>query len=149
MKVTIINGPNLNFLGKREETYYGYEPFELIFEGLEKDFTDLELKYKQSNIEGEIVTFIQESSETQDCILINAGGYSHYSIAILDALLSVHIPKVEIHMSNIHQRESFRQNSLITRGCDGVISGFGKNSYRLGLLYCRLITKSRIGFKNT
>lgn len=147
MKVLIINGPNLNMLGRREEIFYGTESFEKILEGLRDKYPQLEIDYFQSNVEGEIVTRIQEAADEKlDGLLINAGAYSHYSYAIHDALLILQIPKIEVHLSNIHARDEFRRKSILTRACDGMISGFGKHSYRLGLEFLAGRERKKIGF---
>ena len=126
MKVLIINGPNLNMLGRREEIFYGTEKFEKILEYLQGKFPDTELDYFQSNVEGEIVTRIQEAADEKLAgIIINAGAYSHNSYANHDALLIPKMPKIEVHLSNIHARDEFRRKSVLTRVCDGLISGFG------------------------
>lgn len=136
MRILILNGPNLNLLGKREPGIYGNETFELTFQELQSNFPALKLEYFQSNIEGEIINKIQESNNTQDGILLNAGGYTHTSVAIRDAIAAIKVPVIEIHISNIYAREEFRHNSLLSAVCLGVISGFGMDSYRLGLEYC-------------
>lgn len=134
-KVAIINGPNLNMLGTREPEIYGHETLEDIVNSLKAQFQLLEITAFQSNIEGELVTAIQQLSQQNDALVINPGAYSHYSIAILDALKTTQIPKVEVHLSNIYQREEFRAKSITAQGCTGVISGFGKESYTLALQY--------------
>lgn len=147
MKILIINGPNLNMLGRREDKWYGGEPFEKILEKLQERFEDLEIDYFQSNVEGEIVTRIQElADEDYMGLIINAGAYSHYSLAIHDALLIPQIPKIEVHLSNIYLREEFRRKSVLTRACDGIIAGLGKESYRLALEYFVQNQRKRIGF---
>lgn len=148
MKILIINGPNLNMLGRREELFYGTESFDKILEGLREQFPDTELDYFQSNIEGEIVTRIQKAADEKlGGIIINAGAYSHYSVAIHDALLIPQITKIEVHLSNIHRREEFRRKSTVSRACDGFIAGFGKESYRLAIDYLVKNQRKRIGFK--
>ncbi len=134
-KVVIINGPNLNLLGTREPEIYGHQTFDAIFNELKMAFPQLEITSFQSNIEGELVTAIQQFSLNQDALVINPGGYSHYSIAILDALKATQLPKVEVHLSNIYQREEYRTKSITAQACTGVISGFGKMSYTLALQY--------------
>ncbi|HHG84105.1 MAG TPA: type II 3-dehydroquinate dehydratase [Bacteroidetes bacterium] len=147
MKILIINGPNLNMLGRRDEAFYGTESFDKILEKLKADFEDMEIDYFQSNVEGDIVTRIQELyDEDYHGLIINAGAYSHYSLAIHDALLIPQIPKIEVHLSNIYLREEFRRTSVLTRACDGIIAGFGKESYRLAMDYFRNNQRSRIGF---
>jgi 3-dehydroquinate dehydratase-2 len=133
MKISIINGANLNILGKREPEIYGNISFEEYFEHLKKDFPDVEFSYFQSNIEGEIVNFIQQAGENSDGIVLNAGGYSHTSVVIADALKAVAKPCAEVHISNIFSREPERRVSLISKYSTGVIAGFGLNSYRLAV----------------
>ncbi len=137
MKILIINGPNLNFLGKREPDIYGNNTLEDINAILEKESAnlskDLELEFFQSNSEGEIVGKIQDAFEKYDGIVINPAAYTHTSVAIRDALLSTGIPTVEVHISNIFKREEFRHKSYVSGVSVGVVSGFGINSYLLGL----------------
>jgi 3-dehydroquinate dehydratase II len=130
MKVLIINGPNLNLLGKREPQIYGYLSFEEYFEQLKSNYK-IDLSYFQSNIEGEIINKIQES--TADGIILNAGGYTHTSVSIRDAISSTNIPVIEVHISNLLNREEFRHSSLIGGVCIGSIMGFGLKSYELAL----------------
>ncbi|MCS5664079.1 MAG: type II 3-dehydroquinate dehydratase [Flavobacteriales bacterium] len=134
MKVIIINGPNLNLLGKREPSIYGSQSFEEYLDTLRKEFSEITIEYYQSNVEGEIINKIHEVGFSYDSILINAGGYTHTSVAISDAIASVETPCVEIHISEPVAREEFRHTSLIAAKCKGSISGFGLESYRLGLL---------------
>lgn len=133
MKITIINGPNLNLLGSREPDVYGLIPFQDFYEKLLTDFPHISFDYHQSNIEGEIVNFIQQAGINSDGIVLNAGGYSHTSVAIADAVKAIKIPVVEVHISNIYSREEFRKTLLIAAYCKGIISGFGLNSYRLAI----------------
>lgn len=148
MKILIINGPNLNMLGRREELFYGTEPFEKILEQLKSRYPDVEIDYFQSNTEGEIVTRIQQlADEKYQGLIINAGAYTHYSIAIHDALLIPQVIKIEVHLSNIYHREEFRRKSVLSAVCDGVIAGFGKESYRLAIDYITQNQRKRIGFK--
>lgn len=148
MKILIINGPNLNMLGRREELFYGTERFEKILEQLQERFPDIQLDYFQSNVEGELITRIQQAADEQlQGIVINAGAYTHYSIAIHDALLIPDTIKVEVHLSNIYKREAFRQKSVLSAACDGVIAGFGKDSYRLAIDFIAGTQRKRIGFK--
>ena len=133
MKVIIINGPNLNLLGKRDVTIYGNIPFKEYFTSLIEIFPALELSYFQSNIEGELIDKLHEVGFSYDYILLNAGGYSHTSIAISDAISSIKTPVIEIHISNIYSREKFRTKSLLSKNCKGVICGFGLDSYKLAL----------------
>ncbi|MDR1544277.1 MAG: 3-dehydroquinate dehydratase [Prevotellaceae bacterium] len=133
MKITIINGANLNLLGKREPEFYGNIAFEKYFEEIKKRFSEIELQYFQSNIEGEIVNFIQQAGENSDGIILNAGGYSHTSIVIADAVKAVSKPCIEIHISNIFNREQERHNSLISKYSTGVIVGLGLEGYKLAV----------------
>lgn len=131
MKISIINGPNLNLLGQRNKSIYGEETFEAYFESLKGD--DAELTYYQSNVEGEIINALQKSSA--DGIILNAAGFTHTSVAIRDAVEAISIPVVEVHISNIASRESFRHDSLISPVAVGCIFGFGLESYELALAY--------------
>jgi len=133
MKIVIINGPNLNLLGKRETSIYGSESFGTYFETLKKYFPDIEFSYYQSNIEGEIVNKIHEFGFTVDGIIINAGAYTHTSVAIRDAISGIKTTVVEVHISNTLTREEFRHKSLIGPVCKGCIMGFGLDSYRLAV----------------
>ena len=133
MKIIIINGPNLNLLGTREKSVYGEQTFEDYFEQLKSSFPDVELEYFQSNVEGELIDKIQEVGFSYGGILLNAGGYTHTSVAISDAIAAVSTPVVEVHISNIFAREEFRHISLLSKNCVGIISGFGLDSYKLGL----------------
>jgi len=132
-QILIINGPNLNLLGKREPEIYGSESFEDHFVQFQEEFQDLDLTYFQSNVEGEIINEIQSSEA--DGIVLNAAGYSHTSVSIRDAISAVGKKVIEVHISNISARESFRHDSLIGPVCVGCISGFGIESYRLALHY--------------
>ena len=133
MKIIIINGPNLNLLGKREPEVYGNQTFEDYFKILKKQFSDLELTYFQSNIEGELISKIQEVGFSFDGIIINAGAYTHTSIGIGDAIKAIETPVVEVHISNTFSRETFRHQSFISPNAKGVIIGFGLKSYELAL----------------
>lgn len=133
MKIQIINGPNLNLLGVREVSIYGNGTFEDFFEKLQKKYAHIELDYYQSNIEGELINKIHEVGFDCDGIVLNAGAYTHTSIALLDAVKAVKSPVIEVHISNVHQREAFRHKSMISAGCKGVICGFGLDSYRLAI----------------
>lgn len=135
MKIIIINGPNLNLLGKREPEIYGSESFESYFEGLKARHPSIELEYYQSNIEGELVDKIQEVGFSYDGIILNAASYTHTSIAISDALAAVNTPTIEVHISNIHAREEFRHKSIISGSCIGMITGLGLKGYSLALKY--------------
>jgi 3-dehydroquinate dehydratase-2 len=133
MKILLINGPNLNLLGKREKNIYGDVPFETYFSSLQKQYPQLQLSYYQSNVEGEIINKIHEAGFGHDGIIINAGAYTHTSIAIRDAISGIKSPVVEVHISNILTRENFRHESIIGPVCVGSIMGFGLDSYRLGI----------------
>lgn len=135
MRIQIINGPNLNLLGKRETSVYGTQSFEQYFEELKKRFNDVDLHYYQSNVEGEIVNRIHEVGFSFDGIIINAGAYTHTSVAIHDALGGVKTPTVEVHISNVYAREEFRHKSLITSKCVGMLTGFGMEGYALAVQY--------------
>ena len=133
MKIEIINGPNLNLLGKREPEKYGHSSFEDYLKTLRSRFPEINFEYFQSNIEGEIVNEIQKSGFTFEGIILNAGGYTHTSVAITDAIAAVKTEVIEVHITNISAREEFRHTSLIGRNCAGSISGFGLDSYRLAV----------------
>ncbi|MDR3340199.1 MAG: type II 3-dehydroquinate dehydratase [Candidatus Symbiothrix sp.] len=133
MKIQIINGPNLNLLGIREPGIYGTSSFEDYLQELAEIYSGIEIRYYQSNVEGELINKIHETGFTCDGIILNAGAYTHTSIAIHDAIKSVKSPVIEIHISNVHTRESFRRQSMIAGACKGVIAGFGMNSYRLAI----------------
>jgi 3-dehydroquinate dehydratase-2 len=133
MQITIINGPNLNLLGKREPEKYGHSSFEDFFLKLKNRFPEIIFDYFQSNIEGEIINEIQMKGFSADGIIMNAGGYTHTSVAIADAIASVNTAVVEVHITNIAAREEFRHVSLTARNCAGSISGFGLDSYRLAV----------------
>ncbi|MDA3912174.1 MAG: type II 3-dehydroquinate dehydratase [Bacteroidales bacterium] len=134
-KIQIINGVNLNLLGERETEIYGNIGFESFFEKLKSMFVDLEIVYFQSNIEGEIVECLQDVNKKFDGVVLNAGGYSHTSVAIRDAVAAIDTPVVEVHISNLLKREPFRHISLISPVCKGFISGFGFDSYTLSINY--------------
>lgn len=133
MKILLINGPNLNLLGKREKNIYGDLSFDKYFEELKNKFAEIELYYFQSNVEGELINKIHEVGFEYDGIIINAGAYTHTSVAIRDAIAGVKTPVVEVHISNILTRENFRHESIIGPVCVGSIMGFGLDSYRLGI----------------
>jgi len=135
MKILIINGPNLNLLGKREPSIYGNMSFEDYFSQLQRDFEEYQLSYYQSNHEGDIIDKIHEVGFDFDGIVINAGAYTHTSIAIHDAIKAVKTPVIEVHISNIHTREEFRHKSMIAPACRGSIIGLGMESYRLAVDY--------------
>lgn len=133
MKVQIVNGPNLNLLGVREPGIYGRSSFDTYLQELRQAYPDMQIDYYQSNIEGELLNRIQEVGFTYDGIILNAGAYTHTSIALLDCIKAINAPVVEVHISNVHQREEFRHHSCISAACKGVICGFGLDSYRLAL----------------
>jgi len=134
-KIVIINGPNLNLIGLREPEIYGDQSFENYFEELERKYEQLNLVYFQSNIEGEIINKIQEFGFTADGIIINAGAYTHTSVAIADAIKAVKCPTIEVHISNVDAREDYRRISMLGPACLGSISGFGLKSYALACDY--------------
>ncbi len=133
MKIIIVNGPNLNLLGKREPGIYGNSDFESYFENLRKLFPDFTIDYYQSNVEGEIINKLHEVGFSFDGIILNAGGYTHTSVAIADAIKAIETPVTEVHISNVLSREKFRHISLIGPNCKGSIAGFGLDSYRLAI----------------
>ena len=143
-KILVINGPNLNLLGTREKEKYGKSSLDDIKKKCEAHSKKigLELDFKQSNIEGEIVNFIQESRKKNSGIIINAGGYTHTSVAILDALLAVKKPTIELHITNIYKREDFRHKSLISKAADGIICGLGEDGYIMALDGIKKIIKN-------
>jgi 3-dehydroquinate dehydratase-2 len=143
MKILLINGPNLNLLGIREQSIYGKSSFETYFQTLKEEYPSIELEYYQSNIEGELINKIHERGFTFDGIIINAGAYTHTSVAIRDAISGVKTPVVEVHISNILTRESFRHESIIGPSCIGSIMGFGLDSYRLGIEALKNYIKSK------
>ena len=133
MKILIINGPNLNLLGVREKTIYGDQSFEIYLEQLRQRYSDIVIDYFQSNVEGEIINKLHEFGFNIDGIILNAGGYTHTSIAIADAVKSIKVPVIEVHISNILAREEFRHISFISPNAKGSIMGFGLDSYRLAI----------------
>ena len=133
MKIQIINGPNINLLGKREPSIYGSQSFEDYLEELKGRYPQVDFDYYQSNVEGEMINKIHEVGFDYDGIVLNAGAYTHTSIALQDAIRAVKTPVIEVHISNVHQREEFRHKSMISCACVGVICGFGLDSYRLGV----------------
>ena len=135
MKIQIINGPNLNLLGKRETSIYGSQSFEDYFHALQERFSDLDLHYFQSNVEGEIINKLHEVGFSFDGIIINAGAYTHTSVAIHDAIGGIKTPVVEVHISNVYAREEFRHKSLITSKCVGMLTGFGLEGYEMAIQY--------------
>jgi 3-dehydroquinate dehydratase II len=143
MQIEIINGPNLNLLGKREPEKYGHSSFEDYLLVLKSRFPEIEFTYYQSNIEGEIINEIQKSGFSYDGIILNAGGYTHTSVSITDAIASITSPVIEVHITNIASREEFRHSSLIGKNCYGSISGFGLDGYRLAVEALIEIIKSK------
>jgi len=133
MKIQIINGPNLNLLGKREPGIYGNEGFESFFETLKVKYNTVDLYYYQSNVEGEIINKLHEVGFSFDGIVMNAGAYTHTSVAIADAIAAIKTPVVEVHISNVYAREEFRHHSMMAKNCKGVVTGFGMVSYELAL----------------
>ena len=133
MKIIIINGPNLNLLGKREPEIYGSNTFEDYIRQLQSQFEDIELAYFQSNIEGELIDKIHETGFSYDGIILNAAAYTHTSVGIGDAVKGVETPVVEVHISNVYERESFRHTSYIAPNVKGIIAGFGLQSYELAI----------------
>ena len=135
MKIQLINGPNLNLLGKREPEVYGSESFESYFLKLQAQFPAVELSYYQSNVEGELINKIQEVGFSVDGIILNAGGYTHTSVALSDAVAAVITPTVEVHISNLYKREEFRHKSILSKSCVGMIAGLGLKGYALAIQY--------------
>lgn len=144
MKVLVLNGPNLNLLGTREPSVYGRQTLDDIAKGLREqaDAAGVELDFRQSNVEGDLVTWIQQARGTANAIILNAAAYTHTSVAIRDAIAAAGVPTIEVHLSNIHAREEFRHVSLIAPVCRGVIAGFGALSYSLALQASIMLTKS-------
>jgi 3-dehydroquinate dehydratase II len=135
MKIIIINGPNLNLLGVRETSVYGSQGFDGYFQNLKSQFNNVQLEYFQSNVEGEIINKLHEVGFSFDGIILNAGGYTHTSVAIADAVAAIKTPVLEVHISNVYSREEFRHKSLMSKNCLGVISGLGLESYTLALVH--------------
>ena len=133
MKVIIINGPNLNLLGKREQSIYGNLGFEDYLKALQAEFTNMDIDYFQSNVEGELINKLHEIGFSYNYILLNAGGYTHTSVALTDAVSAIETPVIEVHISNIYTREEFRQKSLLSPNCKAVICGLGFDSYKAAL----------------
>ena len=131
MKILVVNGPNLNNLGKRDESHYGAESFSEVITSIEQFSKELgiEVKFSQSNSEGELISFIQKEASTSDGIVINAGALTHYGLSLKDSLIDAHIPLVEIHISNIHQREEYRRTSVVEPVAIGQVAGFGTSGY--------------------
>ena len=133
MRILIVNGPNLNLLGRREPGIYGSSSFEEFLPRLRQRYPQVEIDYYQSNVEGELINKMQQEGFTVDGIVLNAGAYTHTSIALHDCIRSLKAPVIEVHISNVHQREEFRHHSMISAVCQGVICGFGLDSYRLAV----------------
>jgi len=133
MKIQIINGPNLNLLGVREKSIYGSASFDDYLVDLRKQYPEIEINYYQSNVEGELINKLHEVGFSYDGIIMNAGAYTHTSIAIADAIAAINTPVIEVHISNVYKREEFRHSSMLASNCKGVIAGFGLDSYRLGI----------------
>jgi 3-dehydroquinate dehydratase II len=133
MKIQIINGPNLNLLGVREKSIYGNSSFESYLEDLRKRFPEQQLDYYQSNVEGELINKLHEIGFSYDGVVLNAGAYTHTSVAIADAIAAINTPVIEVHISNVYKREDFRHHSMLAASCRGVIAGFGMDSYRLAI----------------
>ena len=133
MNIQIINGPNLNLLGVREQSIYGNTGFETYLKELQSRYPNLTITYYQSNVEGEIINKLHEVGFSYDGIILNAGAYTHTSVAIGDAIAGINTPVVEVHISNVYKREEFRHQSMLARNCKGVIAGFGMDSYRLAV----------------
>lgn len=141
MKFLIINGPNLNLLGKREKSIYGESSFEDYFKELQNKFQIIDFEYYQSNVEGELINKLHEVGFTYDAIIMNAGAYTHTSIGIGDAIAGIETPVIEVHISNVYAREEYRHQSLMAKNCVGVITGLGLNSYRLAVLHFISLSK--------
>jgi len=137
MKILILNGPNLNLLGIREKSIYGSQSFDDFFKELKAQFASekLQLEYYHSNVEGELINKLHDVGFSYDGIIFNAGGYTHTSIAISDAIAGINTPVIEVHISNVYSREDYRHKSFLSKNCKGVISGFGLQSYTLALQY--------------
>ena len=133
MKIQIINGPNLNLLGVREKSIYGDSSFETYLEQLRQRYANIQIDYYQSNVEGELINKLHEIGFSYDGVVLNAGAYTHTSVAIADAIAAIKTPVIEVHISNVYKREEFRHHSMLAASCKGVIAGFGMDSYRLGI----------------
>jgi 3-dehydroquinate dehydratase-2 len=133
MKIIIINGPNLNLIGKREPQLYGNDSFEIYLEKLRESFNNVEIDYFQSNIEGELIDKLQQTGFTYDGIILNGGGYSHTSVSIADAVRAIKAPVISVHISNVFSREDYRKTDLIAEVSNGMITGFGLNGYKLAM----------------
>ena len=135
MKITIINGPNLNLLGTREPSVYGNQTFEDYYSFLKEKYSDITFQYYQSNVEGELINYLQREGFSSDGIIINPGGYTHTSVAIGDAVAAITSPVIEVHISNVHAREEFRKLSHLSAKCRGTISGLGLKGYELAVQF--------------
>ena len=133
MRIFILNGPNLNLLGQRETSVYGTDSFEYYFEKLKNQFPDHAFEFRQSNVEGELINLLHEQGFSADGIILNAGGYTHTSVALADAVAAIRTPVIEVHISNVYAREDYRHVSLMAKNCLGVIAGFGLDSYKLAI----------------
>jgi len=133
MKIQIINGPNLNLLGVREKSIYGDSGFEPYLEELRRRYPTVQIDYYQSNVEGELINKLHEIGFVYDGVVLNAGAYTHTSVAIADAIAGINTPVIEVHISNVYKREEFRHHSMLAASCKGVITGFGLDSYRLAI----------------
>ncbi len=133
MNIQIINGPNLNLLGVREKSIYGDTGFDTCLEQLRNRYTNIIINYYQSNVEGEIINKLHETGFSFNGIVLNAGAYTHTTIAIADAIAAINTPVIEVHISNVYKREEFRHSSMLAKNCAGVIAGFGMDSYRLAI----------------
>ena len=145
MTILIINGPNLNLLGQREPGIYGSESFENYLSQLRTMYPEVEINYFQSNVEGELIDRMQKDGFSVDAIILNAGAYTHTSVALHDCIRAIKSPVIEVHISNVHQREEFRHHSMISSACRGVICGFGLDSYRLAVESVKNLTPSSKG----
>ena len=135
MQITIINGPNLNLLGIREPGVYGSQNFDTYYKELQEKFSNIQFTYFQSNVEGELINYLQQQGFTADGIILNPGGYTHTSVAIGDAIAAIIAPVIEVHISNVHAREEFRKLSHVSAKCKGTISGLGLKGYALAVSY--------------
>ncbi|MEJ5961781.1 type II 3-dehydroquinate dehydratase [Pedobacter immunditicola] len=133
MKIQIINGPNLNLLGVREPGIYGDKSFEAYLQQLKSKYPEVVIDYFQSNVEGELINKLHETGFSVDGIILNAGGYTHTSVALSDAIAGINVPVIEVHISNIYAREEYRHVSLTGKNCKGVLTGFGMDGYRLAM----------------
>lgn len=148
MKILIINGPNLNLLGTREPGIYGSSTFDAYLTQLRGRYPEVEFEYYQSNVEGLLIDKMQETGFSYDGIVLNAGAYTHTSVALQDCIRSLKSPVIEVHISNVHKREEFRHKSMISCACAGVICGFGLDSYRLAVEAILLMAKSQLRNNN-